>query len=897
MPSTQPLSKFETSLATQILGVAIAYAVSGWLGLLLAAPPGYASAIFPAAGLAVGAVLTLGNRVLPGVWLGSFTLNALVSTQYGAVINVNDLLVSTFIGVGATLQTWVAAFLVNSFIGRGSPLVDEKRIIFFLLLIGPIASATSATIGVTTLVVSQNIVPAEWFFSWWTWWVGDAIGAMLMTPIVLTLLNGDVLVWRRRRFTVSVPLLIALAVVILVFVQSRHSEQSRIETVVRDIGEAKAAAIKDRFLTYQASLSSLEQFYAASENVERGEFKIFIAKILREYPGIQAMEWLPMVRDADRTAYEASIQKEGFENFQIVEHNDAGEIIRAPVRDVYFPVTFVEPFVGNEKAFGFNVGSHPFRRAALEKARDTGIVTATRRIDLVQDHTRQAGLLLFWPVYKTNGLLKTVEARRQSLRGFAVVALRMDDLLRATIGDDHKTPANYLLYDVTDRAPGELLAGNAALTSSSVKSFAFDMSLAQRQLRLVMVPTVETMTTLRSWQAWVILVSGLVMACLLGAFLLAMTGHTENIHALVDERTQELSAILESALDAIITIDAKGIIQTANPAAERLFGYRLDELKGANLNMLMPSPIREKHASYIERYLKTGESQIIGRKVEFDAIKKDGTRVPLEIGVSQLTLRDKILFNGVIHDLTERKRMEKLQKQFIATVSHELRTPLTAVRGSIGLILGDTVGPITAETRELLVVASNNLERLTRLINDILDMEKLESGNLRLRSQISEITNLLQLAIENNRAYAEQFKVSIEFVNKLSKEALVNVDVDRFQQIMANLLSNAAKFSHSESVVTLAVEEISGRVVISVRDRGTGIPDEFKADIFSKFARADNSATRSRGGTGLGLSIVKSLVEHMGGSIRYDTKFGEGTTFTIELPKVAENGRSRATKS
>jgi signal transduction histidine kinase len=251
------------------------------------------------------------------------------------------------------------------------------------------------------------------------------------------------------------------------------------------------------------------------------------------------------------------------------------------------------------------------------------------------------------------------------------------------------------------------------------------------------------------------------------------------------------------------------------------------------------------------------------------------------------------LFISLTRSAVERKKIERMKNEFVATVSHELRTPLTSIRGSLGLIAGGAAGELSEQARKLVSIAHNNSERLVRLINDILDVEKIESGKMRFELQPHRIRPLLEQAVEATRSYGEQLGVRLQLRAPLS-DAVVPLDSDRFMQVMANLLSNAAKFSPPGGVVEIMTEHGDGSVRVLVADRGPGIPEEFRSKIFGKFSQADASDSRQKGGTGLGLSIVKAIMEKHGGEVGFETQLGSGTTFHVSFPAPEVNKRGRS---
>lgn len=238
---------------------------------------------------------------------------------------------------------------------------------------------------------------------------------------------------------------------------------------------------------------------------------------------------------------------------------------------------------------------------------------------------------------------------------------------------------------------------------------------------------------------------------------------------------------------------------------------------------------------------------------------------------------------GINYDVTGRKQVERMKNEFISTVSHELRTPLTSIRGALGLVIDGFAGEVHEQAREMINIAHNNSERLVRLINDILDMEKIEAGKMTLELRPVELRSLLERAVADNAGYASEHQVRFEIRGRIP-ELEVYVDHDRMLQVLANLLSNAAKFSPAGETVAVSAVLANGSARISVEDRGPGIPEEFQQRIFGKFAQADSSDTRQKGGTGLGLSITKAIVESHGGTIGFDTSADKGTVFHFDLP-------------
>lgn len=242
---------------------------------------------------------------------------------------------------------------------------------------------------------------------------------------------------------------------------------------------------------------------------------------------------------------------------------------------------------------------------------------------------------------------------------------------------------------------------------------------------------------------------------------------------------------------------------------------------------------------------------------------------------------------GFSRDITERKEIDRMKSEFVSTVSHELRTPLTALNGSLELILSGKMGDFSDKIKSLLNMASNNCYRLTNLINDILDIEKIEAGKMDFEIKVLELKPLIEQSIQLNMQYAQKFNVEIKLIEMLPN-IFVRVDASRLIQVITNLLSNAIKFSTVNFPVELSVKEINDKIRVSVTNYGMEIPEEFKSRIFQKFAQADSSDSRQKGGTGLGLSISKLIIEKMNGSINFNSENNK-TTFYFDLPEFINN--------
>jgi len=348
----------------------------------------------------------------------------------------------------------------------------------------------------------------------------------------------------------------------------------------------------------------------------------------------------------------------------------------------------------------------------------------------------------------------------------------------------------------------------------------------------------------------------------------------------------QLKTTIDTVVDALVVIDNQGVIQSINPAGCRLFEYQEDQLIGQNVKMLMPQPYHDEHDGYLNNYQQTQLRKIIGQDREITACRANGDEFPAELSVNEMSVDGQQLFVGLVRDISERKRVEKAKSEFISVVSHELRTPLTSIRGSLGLLVGGVTGDLGAKANAMLDIAVRSTDRLIRLINDILDIEKMESGNVMLKTKRFGLADFLQQIIQSNEGMAASHQVKL-VLNEVNPSLELDADADRIHQVVTNLLSNAIKYSPKGETVYLDVEQNADQVIFSVTDKGSGIPDEFLPRIFQKFNQADSSATRAKGGTGLGLSIAKAIVEQHNGEIAFETS-PQGSRFFFSLPAIAE---------
>ncbi|MDA0305512.1 MAG: ATP-binding protein [Proteobacteria bacterium] len=345
---------------------------------------------------------------------------------------------------------------------------------------------------------------------------------------------------------------------------------------------------------------------------------------------------------------------------------------------------------------------------------------------------------------------------------------------------------------------------------------------------------------------------------------------------------QRMGRIVEESVNEIYIFDAETLEYIdVNRSGRENLGYSLEELSHLTPLDLNPEFTPDSFETLIWP-LRSGKVKTL----HYETVhrRKDDSRYPVEVNLQFATRETPPMFVAIIQDITERQQAEKAKKEFVSTVSHELRTPLTSIMGALGLIRGGNVGELSDEMMSMLDIAYSNSNRLVRLINDILDIEKIEAGKMEFKFRPVRLGPFLERAIESNEGFAEKFGVQFILSNDLP-EAKVSGDYDRLVQALTNLLSNAVKFSPKGSTVEISLSRSADTFRIAVKDQGPGISDGFKEKIFQKFSQADSTDTRHKGGTGLGLNITKAIVEGHGGNIGFENLPEKGTMFYIDLPQ------------
>ena len=914
---TEPAAR--ARLLPVLLGVALAYYLTGWLGLFLAVPPGYATAVWPPSGIALGAVLLYGRRVWPGIALGSFCLN--VQNGFDASTDaalLASLAIPALISVGATLQAVIGDGLLRRFGRFPNALGEAGQVIRLLALGGPVACLTNCSLSVALLYLAHRIPAANVPFSWATWWAGDSVGVFVLTPLVIAWLAPPRRLWRKRWLPITACLGITFGLTVGLVYYTTNLERASFATRFDEKAGQLAAAVKAAVADQLEAVHSIQAFESVTDDRSGAKFLRFAGDLQRHIRGVPpVLQWLPRVAAADREHFEAAIRQEGAPGFQIFEIA-GGARQPAAARDEYFPVTYLSPTDGSDRILGYDPGSEPRRRTALETAGRTGEVTILDHLTLVLKGETGEGVVVFAPIYADGAPIATQAERQQALTGFAVGVFRLTDIARVAVPLQQADDTSLWLLDVTDPADTAPLWANTAappavLTLHERGLFGderslghrFEFDIGERRWALQIAPTQVFIAHYRSQDSWIVLVVGLLFTSVLGAFVMVVTGRSDALEALVGERTAALREsenrfrlLIDGVADhAICMLDPAGVVTSWNAGAERVMGYRADEIIGCHSATFLDACDRPAGTTdpALATALADGRSEQEGWRR-----RKDGSCFWADVAIDPVRDDDGTLlgFATVMRDISVRKAAENALAQaklaaeranlaksnFLAAMSHEIRTPMNGIIGMNGLLLRSALGP---EQRRFAEAISLSAGALLTIINDILDVSKLEAGKVELESVDLDLGSLVAESVGLLATLAAEKHLTLTFDVAPAARLPLQGDPARLRQILLNLLSNAVKFTETGHVaVTVqaeATEQSGMRAMIAVEDTGIGITDEQKARLFQNFEQADSSISRRFGGTGLGLSITKQLVALMGGSIRVADRPGGGTIFTVDL--------------
>lgn len=668
--------------------------------------------------------------------------------------------------------------------------------------------------------------------------------------------------------------------------QAIRLEQSRATTLLTD----------KLLLELESSVSILngiKGLYKASDNVTRTEFKVFTSDYLNSHPAIQALEWIPKITAEQVQQYQQQAIADGLTDFRISELIDGTISPSVTPKPNYYPVYYAEPLKSNHNVLGLDLSSNLARRITLEQAMHSGQPQATASIRLVQGDGEQRGILFFVPIFYASSL--STKPPEEQIRGFALGVFRIADLFRsAQLGLVHELDGlNFKLDDITSDS-AELLYQNAEQMNTTPEwTLTNQLDVAGRTWQLSTLASEEYRLQRHSLLPNTVLFSGLGLTLLLAIYLRSMVTREQDIRNQVSLRTQQLKEsearnklIVDNAANGVLAISGDRTIMSVNPAAERIFDYSAEQLIGTAIKDIIPD-LTEYHVHSMPdiNISKTG-------------LRKNGSAFPLNIslGTSQSGAQKTLI--AIVYDDTQRQEAEqqlrrgmqaaeeanRQKSMFLNMMSHELRTPLTVILGYIPLLQNPERLPTQDIVKQIADDISVSGNHLLSLIDDLLDISKIEAGQMALHTSLCQVDIIINEILQHFDHQAK--KQQLQLINKVADVEL-NVDPKRFRQILFNLVGNALKFTH-QGTIEISAESHSSYVKFSVRDTGIGIPEHALNTIFDVFKQVDNSSTRKVSGSGLGLAITQRLVELHGGSLSVSSVEAQGSEFMFTLPTGKE---------
>lgn len=923
----------------QVIGLSIAYFVTGKLGAYLAIPPGYATAIWPPSGIALAGVLIYGYRVWPGILLGSFLVN-FSTTLDASPETFTSVVITLIISCGASFQAVAGKYLVGRFANFPNALTEEKEVFLFLLFGGFCSALVNSSIAVSTLMAAGRILSSNFLNNWATWWLGDVLGIFIFTPLALIWVLKPSEPWRNRRMAITLPIVSTFLLTTAIVFYETQNNNARLKLEFDQHAAELSLAVEKSISNHINVLRSLGSFYEASSLVSRQEFQTFVTHALDDFQGIQALSWNPRILLPERETFEHGIQNEGYPNFQITERNAAKQLTRAQDRPEYVAVGFIEPYKGNENALGFDVYSDKLRREAIDRARDTGEIAITARIKLVQERGDQYGALAFMPLYRKDLPHNTLEERRSNILGYLVAVFRGGDIVSTAIKDSDRPNLSYKLIDETAPVTEQLLF--ASSSQEELKPFVLqekglfgrDLSLVNsltmnvggRLWRLEVVPTQDYFTYRHSSSVWLILLAGLMLTSLAGTFFMVSSGRESVLRRLVDERAAALTVALHEAGKAkkalenvlssatqisIIATTPDGVITIFNHGAELMLGYGAEEMIGKHSPVIIH--LQEEitlHAQELSLELGRPISGLevfwvkadrLGQeKREWTYVRKDKSTLIVSLAVTTILDENGEItgYLSIAEDISERKQNEAIvllaknraealaqsKSEFLANMSHEIRTPMNAIIGLSYLALNKEVPD---EVRNYLEKINSSSNSLLSILNDILDFSRLEVGRLTIEHSSFDLYVILDsirnLFADHAAEKGLDFNINVE----AEVPRFLLGDGLRLKQILVNLVGNAIKFTE-QGDVTLEITlqyfyRSQAKLSFYVIDTGIGISDRDCEKLFQPFSQVDGSITRRFGGSGLGLAISHNLLKLMGGELAVESTSGKGSIFSFEL--------------
>ena len=678
---TKTLEKKENSIAIgnrrrlfsttvlPVLYLALAYYITGTLGLFLAIPPGYATVVWPASGIALAGSLLFGYRTAVGIWLGSFLVNLSITTSsFSQPPGLEGLLIAAGIGLGAGLQAVLGGILIRRVVGFPNSLQKSGPILLFLALGGPVSCLVNATLGVTLLSLADLIQADEILYSWVTWWVGDTIGVILIAPLFLIWTCDAKRALLKRRLWVTAPLVITFAAVVLLFANVSQKDNRRVQDLFNRHSEQVVDSVRDKFQGYVEVLDSVERFFRSSTDVTREEFRNFVLPALNHHPGLLALAWDQVLSAKERANFEKERRRTLSGDFQVTEMDSEGNRTRAPERDSYTIIDYIEPQRSNESVVGVNLASKPDRVEAMTRARELKQVIATRKIRFIKEQPGQGSIILFQPVFKKDLLAPDGMESNERLVGYVAGLLKVGSVVEAALRSLPTEPVAIKVMDKsTDDTSSVLFLSDTDQEKGNTNTSRYENGLewrrtvvfAGRSWEFIFLAEPEFIVMHRSLEAWSILAGGFLFAGMLGTFFIVVTGHSSQLIEVNDQiraSEEQIRLITDTITSHVVYVDQDRRYRFCNKGYASRFGYSSDQIIGKHVQEICGYDAYQLVVPYIDRALQ-GEFVRFETLIPYPAL---GPRYMNVVYAPDIDGAANVLgFVVSAEDVTEKKKIEQ----------------------------------------------------------------------------------------------------------------------------------------------------------------------------------------------------------------------------------------------
>ncbi len=654
---------FSTPVAfvTANIAAMAGYFLLGMVGIYLTGPFGQSSPFWPASGLALALAMVYGASVLPGLLAGILLVKFYAFWGFSELGSLSPTIISSIIsGLASCAQAYFGAWLISRFIGPDDPLLEDAKIIRFIFLGSFVACLLASSAGVFSLYFLQVIRLDDILSSWLKWWLGDVIGVILFAPIMLCFIAHPRLLWQKRIKLVAIPLFFIFVLTATLYKISLLLEKQRLEAVFQQEVHNVEFTLQNSLKDHEEINQFIKAFFDSSLLVSEEEFHTLTLPILHHHRSIQALEWIPAIPATARKQYELQWSR----GHKIVERNEQGQLVKAGNRDFYYPITYIQPPEGNNRAFGYDVGSNSQARAALIKARDTGKCVVALPVHLVQDTIQKTGVIFYSPVYKKNAPVDTLEQRRQAFSGVVATVARIDDILSGLSAGLNK-PRFY----ITVSHQGKIIFANdvgfdyfnhLGLVSHN------EIQLADKKLKISYLPTPEFYRVQLTWSFWWLLVVIIFLTGLSTFILMLLAGRTLRTEQLVEERTRELSKserrfrMMIQDLSVIFwRLDPDTLKFTfVSNEAEKILGYPVQEW--LNEDDFWIKHMHPEDRKWVPEFCKEKVKKHLKHEMEYRMMNRNGEVVWLKDFVSinvEQGEREEIV--GMMINVTESRQTEQ----------------------------------------------------------------------------------------------------------------------------------------------------------------------------------------------------------------------------------------------